>query len=125
MRLAYVTVEKSLPNGSAGNRPVKYSQSTALFKANSAAAPANMKSIVSDLPQIRLTMDCLWTKNSISNCNVARRKDITQKKPIINFLLPLPIGCSYGAKNSFNNVKEDAFQADAILYILFRISFNA
>src|SRR5215217_5767292 len=63
--LAYCTVENKRPSGSAGNWPVKYSQSTALFNANSAAAPAKIKRIVSLFPHIWRTTDCLATKNSI------------------------------------------------------------
>jgi hypothetical protein len=71
IRLAYFTVENNLPIGSAGNRPVKYNQSTALFKANSADAPAKMNRMVSLLPQILRIIEFLSTKYCISSkCSV-------------------------------------------------------
>jgi hypothetical protein len=51
--------------GSAGNLPVKYNQSTALLRANSAEAPAKIKSTVSLFPQIVLTIKLFFTKPSI------------------------------------------------------------
>src|SRR6476660_8054901 len=62
---AYFTVENKRPKGSAGSLPVKYNQSTALFKANSADAPAKMKRIVSPFPQIFLTTESFSANNSI------------------------------------------------------------
>src|SRR4028118_1306716 len=62
---AYATVENKRPSGSAGSFPVKYNQCTALFKANSADAPAKMKRIVSPFPQISLTIEPFFTKYSI------------------------------------------------------------
>src|SRR5690606_5946068 len=77
----YPTVENRRPRGSAGNRPVKYSHSTALFNANPEEAPANIKSMVSPLPHIFLTIDSLSTKYSFSILSYLHSFFIIQQKP--------------------------------------------
>jgi hypothetical protein len=62
---AYLTVENKRPIGSAGSLPVKYNQSTALLSANSAEAPAKIKSTVSLFPQIFLTIEFVSTNIGI------------------------------------------------------------
>jgi hypothetical protein len=52
--------------GSAGIFPVKKSQSTALFKANSAAEPAKINRTNSVSPQIFLTIEPRVTKSDFS-----------------------------------------------------------
>jgi|GEM_PF-5927422 len=53
----------SRPMGSAGRRLVKNSQSTALLRANSAAAPVNTSRIMSELPQISRPIEPSSTKS--------------------------------------------------------------
>jgi hypothetical protein len=66
MSRANRAVEKSRPNGLAGSRPVKKSQSTAPFKANSAADPAKTNRIVSPSPQMDRTIEPGATKGRIT-----------------------------------------------------------
>src|ERR1700693_5264680 len=76
---AYLTVENNLPIGSAGSRPVKYNQSTDLFKANSAEAPAKISITVSACPQIRRTIDSFFKACLLR----ALSTDITDKIPSV------------------------------------------
>jgi len=75
-------VEKRRPIGSAGSLPVKYSQCTCLFNANSAEAPAKINSVMSVVLHIFLTMDDFLI-NVFMVCTLMNRSHIT-----IQFLSP-------------------------------------
>src|SRR6185312_4571878 len=81
------------PSGSEGRRPVKYSQSTARLRVNSADAPANMNRIVSALPQIFRTIESFAVKYIDYNLNACLPIAICSVAIIVKLIIKSTLKC--------------------------------